>query len=161
MNNRYILTLKKGDLIALTDFHNEDETPPTYEELMMGGQRRARTQFDGKPWRIVSISLPFLLVTDGKKRVSIDTRMWSVQRVSKEYAREWRSEEQTTETLKKGKKTNDLFKKKPRKEKPGLDQCTKCGGKMKQALKGHQVWKWVCSECGNEGPDVDKIGIDK
>src|SRR5688572_19986213 len=78
--------------------------------------------FDGRPLEILAVCLPFLCVTDGKKRFAIDVRKWDVQRISRRYAEQMQASE--TEGAKR-------FKKRPKKkEKPDPGTCPRCGGRL-------------------------------
>ncbi len=152
------LELKKGDLIAVSGFREgseEPETPYSFDEIMMGHHRRKReTVFDGKPWRVIAISMPWVLATDGIERACFDTRRTELTLVSKEYARNWRAKEAITQ------KTPIVIGKiKNKKKKRHPSECPRCETRMSQILKDDRSgWQWVCKSCGFKGPDIPPVG---
>lgn len=150
------LELKRGDLIAVCGIRTdtqEEETPLSFDEIMMGHQRRKReTVFDGKPWRVLSVSMPWVLCTDGIDRACFDSRRTELTLVSKDYAREWRAKENVTQ------KTPQVIGRiKEKKKKRHPSECPRCEIKMVQIRKPDGVWSWECKNCGHRGPDIPPI----
>jgi predicted RNA-binding Zn-ribbon protein involved in translation (DUF1610 family) len=153
------LNLKKGDLITISGMREQEE-----EQMFFSGIRHMKSgAYQGKPWRVLATSPPFILVTDGKVSDTIDTQFHTVCRVNKEFAREY---EKAIRLIAESnlQSPGNLFnaKKKEKKKKKHISECPQCGDKMAQVLKSDKSgWQYVCKSCGHKGPDVPPVGINK
>lgn len=134
--------LKPGMFVAVTQYRGETE----HHDSWMGFSCNRTPTFDGKPWKVVAISLPFACLTDGRTKISIDLRLWGVQRITRQYAQAFEPGERHVDKPAFGKKRK-------RKEKPDKRSCPRCGARMVERLKvpGKSVWAAVCRQCGFDG----------
>lgn len=97
--------------------------------------------YNGIPWEIVSVSLPFLCVSFGGKTIALDTRVLDFQRVSRHYFDSM-----------KGAKSPPTHKarKSRRRERPDPARCVRCGERLRQTMSRttNFVWRVVCPNCG-------------
>jgi hypothetical protein len=98
---------------------------------------------DGRPLKILQVSLPFVCVKDGARTFAIDTRAWKLQIVSEEYAQAMSGVMPTID----------------QRPQPGMlhaqKTCPRCGDTMRQMnnLGMPGVWVNTCPRCGhNDGP---------
>lgn len=98
--------------------------------------------FDGSPAKILAISLPFLCAQCGDHRMSIDLRMYAVQKLNNEYVAA--ATGRPFQEIKTGRK------KKPKPERDERD-CPRCGARMHQSCV-NSVWRYQCPECRFEPP---------
>lgn len=108
--------------------------------------------FSGHPHTIEAISLPFLALNDGGEMHSLDVRVWSVRRVTKEYARAmYHGEVQPRD----------------KRQKPDPMTCTRCGdryiermsamvGSDKPNGKSKLEWRWWCRSCHHDAGPTNK-----
>lgn len=103
-------------------------------------------EFDGEPLEVLSVALPFIAVTNGGDRFSLDLRECDVLQVNRQYVEARRDPRHFS-----GKKA--VTGKKQRKEKKDSNGCPRCGTRMIQRIREKQnVWTIVCPTCGYEPP---------
>lgn len=127
--------LKVGMWIAVTKLA-EDQC-----EVTMWGGRRPIT-YGGEPLRVLSLSLPFICVTDGKRRFSLDARTVEVQKLNSRYVREMLQADTPVERCKRKRKRSVRD--------PLLCPRCRCGRLIQRATSknGDVTWDWYCTECG-------------
>jgi len=151
MSNNFVLTLKPGELITISG----RKEPEGFQESMFGTRWHNKEPFQGKPWKVLATSFPFILVTDGDTEDTIDTQVYTVIRVNKEYARAY----EKAHNLRNGEHRNVrpgklITKRKKTKRKKHISECPMCDEKMAQIRKPDGVWAYQCKNCGFRGPDV-------
>jgi hypothetical protein len=96
--------------------------------------RERASTFNGKPLKILAISLPFLSVSDGQRVFAIDVRAWGVRRLDKKYVKVMAEE----------------APKRKKKIKPDPKTCPRCGERMVERLdQSVERWFLVCRSCGH------------
>jgi len=139
--------LKVGDYVAVVNSKAPCRTD------FFGNDRPH--EYDGKPFRIQAISLPFLALEWGEHVLSLDVRAHEVQKVSWRYAKALTpngSQEAVLTTPR---------KKKRRKRDKSL--CPRCGERLIQRLTTgvlmKNIWVLVCSndDCGFEAGPVNGV----
>ena len=149
----HIEDIKVGDWITITGYKYWEE----YDISHFPPKRRKRLEFDGQPFEVVAISLPFIaakqlnttLDESEQNVISIDYRAWSIQRVNRRYVKAVMTGD-VVET-----KRGILKKGKPVATKQ-LKVCPLCGENMKERKKTRQKdWYLICM-CGFEGKVVKK-----
>ena len=105
--------------------------------------------YNGIPWEVVSISLPFLCVSFGGKTVALDTRVLDFVKVSRHYFDGMRGA--------KCPQARDKARKSRRRQKPDPGRCVRCGELFRQTMskKTNFVWRKVCPNCGLDGGPVE------
>jgi len=71
--------VKVGDWFAVIDSFIADSNPDAYIRLKFIP--------DGIPWRVVAVSLPFVLATDNVRHMSFYMPMFKLRRVTKQYVK--------------------------------------------------------------------------
>jgi hypothetical protein len=132
----------------------ETEEQPSFSSMMgfMIPQQRKEKSYNGKPWVIEAISLPFVCLTDGRVKLGVDLRKVTLQKVSREYAKAM--------DLHKEERKGSIFDRNPPKpETRDSRQCYRCGSRMVERLKhpGRGVWAVICRECGAEQSAVVEV----
>lgn len=121
-------------------------------------------EYNGRPYRILSISLPFIAATNGEEFTTFDVRMYQFQKMTLDYVKQYslwalagkktqaardflgRYEVVSAEDMAKEEAMNDP------------NRCPRCGGKQIERLKlGDKSWKLHCTDCGNEGGAIGNI----
>jgi len=138
----YIDDLDVGMFVAILDQPEQERSPFGFPMWITEDdeRRKRKTSGTGEPLEILAISLPFLCVTDGKRRFSVDTRAVDLQKLGKDYVREMRSREEP-----------GTKKKRKRKEKPDPQACPRCHERRIQTKTVGREWKFVCPRCGYDG----------
>lgn len=153
--------LKKGDLVIVSEDLDTEE-PQGFSEMPFFAMRR-KARFDGKPWKVLAINLPFVLVTDGDHTTAIDVRLWGLIPASKEYVKAWEEDHGVVhrqESIVRGRpvkgRQGGIAPKRRKKEKPDPRACPRCRAKMKERLyePGSGRWRLICPACGFEGPET-------
>lgn len=117
------------------------------QQLTFPGVRRSLwvepedIQFDGFPWKIISISLPFLCVEGRGRRTAIDVRDWEVKKLTRQYAKAMLGVEHRSGTASAELPTG---------------HCPRCGTKLIQRRIGEGQWIPVCPECDQSRPPAKK-----
>lgn len=136
--------IRVGMFVAICQYRGQEQAYP------WEGCQEPR--FDGAPLEVLEVCLPFLCVTDGRKRFAVDVRLWGVQKVSPKYA----AAMQTPESAGKARFLKGKRKKKP---KPDPRSCPRCHTRMVERLivevTGNH-WRLVCPECGKDSGPVSK-----
>ena len=148
--------LKVGRWFAIKA-ERDIEEQPTFAEMPYLRSRNLRTTaVTGQPLKIVAISLPFIVVTDGVGRFTLDTRLYDFIRLSAKYVRA------LTEVVVESDGQRlvaylDQIKKLP-KENPDPKLCPNCSeGRLRQTYR-KEVWIFLCPVCGFEGrPPIENI----
>lgn len=153
-------------IVVLRDFNldndeEEDDDEPQMVWGMFGPQpatERKPYSYDGVPWKILEMSYPFLCVTDGKIRCSIDFRRFDLQVVTQKYAEAVHSS--TAHDFKVAvaspKERKRLQASQQEEEK---QTCKRCGTKMfsQKLLKpGSGEWAYFCPVCDGIGGPVTR-----
>jgi len=154
--------IKEGHwVVAIRDFDHDWEDDPDDDEPQMvwgmfGPQRadsRTAKSYDGVPFKVLAMSYPFLAVTEGKDRYSIDYRRFDLQIVSEKYA-------QAVHTLKAKDFQKAISSKKDQKKLEKIQKeedeqtCKRCGTKMmsQRLIKpGSGEWAYYCPNCDGMG----------
>ena len=99
----------------------------------------------GAPLKVIAISLPFVVVSDGKYRFPIDSRECTFGRISPQYVKSLRGV--------KRKRGHLVVEEKQRGSKITRDAkaCPNCGERMIERLIRYGAWKLLCKDCGFEG----------
>ena len=142
--------LRPGQYIALVRAKDDDAPVSPFD--FFGPPKRSTDRIDGRPLEILAISLPFLCVTDGRRRFGIDLRQYDVKRVTRQYAEHlWPERRQEVRQFK--------GKRRERKEKPDGSYCQRCGSRLIQAYDiRNRVWRIACRDCGFDGGEVKPPG---
>lgn len=133
--------LNVGDWIAVVDQLVDPEPSQSPWEMITAN---CRPTYDGSPWRIKAISLPFIAVTDGKRNCALDVRRWAVQRVSKKYA-----DSMYGKPAVKKKRVRVVVEE----HNPQADECPKCRQRLVQRLifeNGEGHWREMCRSCDKQ-----------
>jgi len=149
--------LQVGNFVVITKCLDEEAYAPRRKSspwpFVEDGDEREPIKYDGKPYRIIEIGLPFICVTDGQRVFALDSRAWQFQKVSTLYAQamtaahcETAHEKQQRSTLLLGgQQTQSL----------DVRACPKCGNRMiEQSVAGRPGWFIVCKDCGHNGGPV-------
>lgn len=124
----------------------EEQASPTLFGLPFRQANRGDDiQVDGRPLKILGISLPFLAVTDGKQRFPVDLRECGVRLAHRKYVEAMLVDRQSDLVARQTDKTNK-------------HTCPICGGCMVERLVAGsgRGWRLVCKQCGGEaGPSQD------
>ena len=113
-------------------------------------QRRHHTHVNGRPLKLLALSLPFAVFTDGRERMTVDTRMFEFIRLDYKYVRaigvrEERSERGRIVTLE-----NPGRRRRKRESREGC--CPMCGCRLRQKFRDqNEGWLLWCPDCGFEG----------
>lgn len=113
-------------------------------------RQQRHTHVNGRPLKLLALSLPFAVFTDGRERMTVDTRMFGFIRLDYKYVkvigvREGRSERGRIITLE-----NPERRRKKRESREGC--CPMCGCRLRQKFRDRQEgWLLACPECGFEG----------
>ena len=138
-------------VVVHTILEDKDDEPEYSPWGMMfgGGRAPSRPKYDGKPWQVVAISLPFVCLTDGRVKVSCDTRTTVLQRVTREYALAM-----DTPAIPEARHASIFLARQPPPDAPDPRDCPRCGHRMTQRLKtpGSGEWPLVCKNCESERP---------
>ncbi len=114
----HVENLEVGDWITIVKDRLEGEEDAINFFGMPTG-RKTQPSYSGKPCQVVGISLPFLALRTGNEVMGLDIRRYEVQRLSLEYVRAFIPKLEV-----------------------GLDNCQKCGRKLRIAAETRQ-----CEEC--------------
>lgn len=137
--------LKTGMWIAIIGCRDEQQSQ--YETPFFFGHKPA-FQCDGVPHKILSISLPFLLVSHPNGTGTVDVRRFMVRKLSKQYVERYFDVPPASRPGSRRKK----------KHKTPKGHCPRCGERLIQRRvinpdPRKQCWFIVCSGCGFEqGP---------
>lgn len=130
--------------VTIVDQREEEPSPFDF----FGSSRR--NLVSGQPLQIVAISLPFIAVTDGMRRLPIDVREVNLRVLHKKYVESMRSSriEQNT--------NQQCVAPEPAKENTGpvgiFGQCPVCGDRLvKRIREGSREWILAYRQCGFEG----------
>jgi hypothetical protein len=144
--------LKPGMCVALVRIKEEDAAPQS-PFFFLGEERSATKRLDGRPLEILAINLPFVAVTDGRRRFAIDLRQYDVQKLSRAYVQSfWDDDAAST-------KPGRQRRKAKRNEKPDPSYCQRCGERLIQLLIPGAGWQIVCRQCGMNGGPAPKGGL--
>lgn len=146
----HIENFRIKDWVVILSIKEEEDT----EFGFMPVRRRKRNYpINGRPLRIVAMSMPFVAVTDGEKRFSLDIRDCELGKVSQQYVRAFhqtnRIDAETQEVY--FIKEQGVIKSKKEKKKDQRGCCPTCGYRLRERLKGPGIWIWFCKQCGFEG----------
>lgn len=136
--------LKVGMYVAVTDCELPSPEPtfgiPYWYTGEMEQRRQSRAVSNGMPLEVLAISLPFLCVTDGKRRFSVDVRETRLQRLSRQYVQAMAGgqDQDFTATRRRRKK----------KSKPDPKKCPRCGSRRVERLVAPGEWSLYCQQCG-------------
>lgn len=152
--------LHVGQWIAVVGHVEQEEADDPWSQ-MFGGRRKAI--FDGKPLKILAISLPFICVTDGYNRAGLDMREVRVKKLSKSYVEAMSLRSQVRErvsdverrfgvTLPVTQDVDPAVKQQKEEPKSTEGMCPICGHKLiSRKYEGDSAWVFACKECGFEG----------
>ena len=107
------------------------------------------SRVDGMPLKIVSISLPFIVVTDKETRWIIDTREVVLCRVSKHFVKSMMSTERTWTS-------HDSYRISDKRTAESVPEakpervCPVCGERLHELYRDG-VWLLACGQCGFAG----------
>lgn len=138
--------LKVGQWIALTYVEN----PQVF--MFFGGQPMANhPQVDGVPLEVMAISLPFVCVSNGRFRFSIDVRRCRFQRVSRRYVDlMFNMEGLTINGI--AAVEDDLAEVPVEEVESNPRACPMCGERMVERLDPDtRDWFVACRQCGFQG----------
>lgn len=143
--------LRVGMWVAITATEEPEPSPFGYGLGFPGSKPSLTPLVDGKPLKIVALSLPFICVTDGHHRHALDVRNVAFQRLSPKYVKA---------LLGRGLYTDehgmyavvDRDAKRKRKRAKAKDErvCPICGERMHELLS-NELWYLTCSQCGFRG----------
>ena len=135
--------LSVGQWVAIQDDLQDCEPAHSWPAC----QRESRV--DGTPLKIVSISLPFLVVTDGYSRFVLDSRDTILCLLSKSFVRALTSRERVSAGQGGYVITNQPA---ARREPSGTPErgCPVCGERLIERY-AHGVWQLACRQCGFSG----------
>ena len=105
--------------------------------------------YDGIPLEIIAISLPFLCVSNGRRRFGLDIRRYHVKKVNNRYAKEMQDARSPGRKQRKFREEGQIVF-----EEDTTGCCPRCHVKMIQTVvKGE--WVYLCKHCHfNGGPAV-------
>lgn len=114
---------------------------------------------DGRPLRILAISLPFICVTDGRYKFSLNVRRCEVQKLHRTYVRQMFGALVSYAGVAACELDEDEEDEDTPDDKTGC--CPVCGGHLIQLLhEGSNVWMLACKECGFQGGrPTDRGGV--
>ncbi len=147
MEREHVENLKPGHFVVVIGF-SDDSTEVAYNPAWGEYEPVRRRKLDGRPFRIIHIEPPFLIVADGKNRRTIDIRDVFVRKVSRRYVEVLH--DRTTSSGREAKKiSNDLIiSGKKLNSKPDPDGCPNCGRRMSLVRKQGRIgWYKHCSDC--------------
>lgn len=154
MRTTPIDALKVGDWIALVDLIAEQPTN-TFGF-------RVEAEFNGLPYKIIAIDLPFILVHGMPGKCAIDTRRFQVKRMSREYVKAaFRDCDRLRDTRRAVKPPAfaQPRRKREKPQEPDPRDCPRCGERMvqrqsKEEITGDVIWRYKCNYCGFDGERV-------
>src|SRR5574337_1061529 len=121
---------------------------PTYEEVAAPHM----IKWIGMPMKVLAVATPFLCVTDGKNRLSLDLRLVQVQVVSKKFFDEMTADVPTPAVSK-----EQRWRRKRVVAAGRISiTCPRCGADCVQRSTGNG-WRWVCKECDLQGPIMSEV----
>jgi hypothetical protein len=141
--------LKPGMFVAIVD--REDSAPePSGFTMVYSGfgetsySRHSSPSSDGQPLEIIAMSLPFICVTDGKRRFAIDVRTTYLKKLDPRYVKAMTEEQREAEF------TATRKRKKRESAEHDSSRCSRCGGRLVQRLvkPGSGEWLDFCPQCG-------------
>lgn len=150
--------LKVGQWIAIvTEIVADTSEGPEWSPFGWGHSPRRESNVDGRPLRILAISLPFIAVTDGMNRFPIDVRESKVTKLSSSYvkamARQQLPRHQQGRSICETLSANRFVISEPperiSEEKPER-ACPLCGDRLIERHR-EKVWFLACRLCGFEG----------
>lgn len=162
----HIENINVGDWIAILDVPEEQEANPFDGMSMFFGHTKKRPAYSvtGKPLKVLAICAPFVSVSDGSIRFPLDSRNCSFTKLDKKYVETLTvSRTERHESSFGIPETQDVHRKKRKKEKPGIGFCPRCGEKLVERLTTSNlgVWMWVCKRCGFMGGGPDGSNVEK
>lgn len=147
--------LSVGDYIVLVECHEIEAYCPynIYHEDFIP------PKFDGRPFEILAVSLPFVCVTNGPQTFAIDLHAWGVQKVTREYAKAMAHANGCVTVERRKKNKRSVFAAaKQRQAPPDPQACPRCGHRMRQVLQaGGSGWFLICPQCNNNGGPVQIV----
>lgn len=125
--------IRIGNHIALVDYRGPDR-------CNRGGQPKPM-RFDGDPLEVVAISLPFLAVVNGPHLLTIDTRMYDVQKLKPHYVR-------TVHRFVDSMPSEEEIEARH----PDPRRCVRCGERLRHRNDKQTKFEWrlICPNCGND-----------
>jgi hypothetical protein len=140
--------LKVGHWYAIEDVHEDDDVSGYGVEFYLRPPRRRREKVaTGQPLQLLAISLPFIVVTDGNQRFSLDTRRCQLCELDRRYVSAL-----TIAEMDGNRQPVFLDEAKRKKENPDPRLCPNCReGRLIQTYRARDYWCWVCPVCGFEG----------
>jgi len=134
--------------VAVTQYQTECATS------FFGTPMDVERPCDGKPWQIKAVSLPFICVSDGHTRRSLDVRTVRLTRLHKRYVRMLREQAaQQTLAQRHGQYVHQVDDvEECEDEEPDLGCCPVCGETLVERLDNRtRKWFLACKECGFQG----------
>jgi hypothetical protein len=139
--------LKPGMFVAIIAYDAPEQLSP--DGTLVPAEP---TRFSGMPLRIMSVSFPFVILTDGHENTgALDTRRYKFVKLSMHYAKTW-------EIARLADGAAALFPSKwyeamqlqaaPAAPEPNADCCPTCGRKYRQRLVKQGQWERRCPQCG-------------
>ena len=129
--------LSVGDFVAITKEHAECDC-----------MECRNIRYDGNPLLIQAISLPFMLVYDGKGMESIDLRYFEVVKLDKKYVNKLIKHTRDTLGIAVGRMISSISK-----ELQHTGKCPRCGTQMERAEAAENIKIIACNNCGFCGRD--------
>ena len=123
--------------------------PEVQEEFNPFFQRRHSTHVNGRPLKLLAMSLPFVVFTDGRETMTIDTRIFEFIRLDPKYVRAVgiRTERRDGNRVV---VLDQRSRKKRHENREGC--CPVCGCRLRQRFRDQsEGWLLACPECGFEG----------
>lgn len=124
--------------------------PDVQEEFSPFFPRRYSTNVNGRPLKLLAMSLPFAVFTDGRETLSLDTRQFEFIRLDYKYVKAIgiRTERRNGNRIITLENPNRKSKKKESRE----GCCPMCGCRLRQKFRNQgEGWLLTCPECGFEG----------
>ena len=121
------------------------ESWETHHHPFYGECESRNEMVSGLPLQVLSVSLPFVVVTDGQYHYPIDTRCVKFGRVSKQYVKALKGTKLSEYGL--------ILEEPASKQKQASDKkaCPSCGDRMVERLVGDGLWSLACNQCGLQG----------
>ena len=138
--------LRVGKWIAIESDAAEPVENPFGDYSFFGRQSKKGSLVNGQPLQIKAISLPFLAVTDGNHRFSLDTREVRVCLLDPKYVKAM-TQEKPVGTKARGVAVPERRrKKKPEPVQERRRACPECGGHLHEVCQGGD-WFFRCPDC--------------
>lgn len=138
-----------GNWIAIVGLKEQPKDAHTVSDMVFAVQQGPPEEpdWDGRPYQIKAVSLPFLLLEAGGRRTTVDVRKYSVQKLSKKYVQMFNECQYSHDSsfMEIGSRKQEQI------ASPTTKGCPCCGQRLIERWRGHGVWVLACRRCGFEG----------